>query len=101
MFKGRNVFCTLKQMKKEKGMVTRTSNQQMMVRIHPHTPIPVSLSSANETMKKQSAGFYCHQQSANRNEYITTIHADSAPNCGYTLVLTMAGSNMLPVSRSQ
>lgn len=37
---------TLKQMKKEKGMVTRTRSQQRIVRIHPHTPIPVSLSSA-------------------------------------------------------
>lgn len=38
---------TLKQMKNENGMVTRTSSQQMMVKIHPHTPMPVSLSPAS------------------------------------------------------
>lgn len=40
------ILCTLKQMQKEKGMVTRTSNQHRAVRIHPQIPIPVSLSSA-------------------------------------------------------
>lgn len=53
----------MKQMKKEKGMVTRTRSQQRIVRIQPHTPMPVSLSSAalekrkrDETLKTTTTG---------------------------------------------
>ena len=50
---------TLKQMKKENGMVTRTSSQQRIVRIHPQIPIPVSLS---------SAAFFCWKQKKKEKE---------------------------------
>lgn len=93
---------TLKQMKKEKGMVTRTRSQQMMVRIHPHTPIPVSLSSAVKFQKKNRKTenkfwvYLFSQIGGVVKNWQRHKHPSSAgpPNWGATLVLMMAGSNI-------
>ena len=48
---------TLKQTQREKGRVTMTRPQDMAVRSHPHSPMPLSDSSA-ASQKKKNTRYY-------------------------------------------
>ena len=49
---------TLKQTQREKGRVTMTRPQDMAVRSHPHSPMPLSDSSAASQKKKNTRYYY-------------------------------------------
>ncbi len=71
------VKLTLKQTKKDNGMVTRTRSQQRVVRIHPHIPIPVSLSSAGslnyKLMKKKGRIKSCYYFFSHKTHHQTEV----------------------------